>query len=103
MSIVLFTFLNLSPPCAARAARASSTGVLFAVIAIVVGAAGVVAVAEEVVVAGVVDAPGLTAAGSCAITALLINGRVSIKKYFFISNPPQPRTVIIESKTQSQV
>jgi hypothetical protein len=30
---MLFRFLNLSPPCAAKAARASSIGVLFAVIA----------------------------------------------------------------------
>src|SRR5260370_5757149 len=35
----LFRFLNLSPPCAANAARASSTGVLFAVIG---GGAGIV-------------------------------------------------------------
>src|SRR5712692_2397899 len=33
ISIMLFRFLNLSPPCAASAARASSSGVLFAVIA----------------------------------------------------------------------
>ncbi len=42
VSIVLFTFLNLSPPWAASAARASSNGVLFAVIA---GAAAIVFVA----------------------------------------------------------
>jgi len=40
-------FLNLSPPCAARAARASSSGVLFAVIA-----GGAVIVLVEVVGVG---------------------------------------------------
>src|SRR6266536_5420430 len=80
---MLFIFLNLSPPWAARAARASSIGVLFAVI--VTAAEGALAV----VVPAVVEAAGLTAAGSWAIAALVINERVRTRKYFFISNPPQ--------------
>src|SRR2546425_6259591 len=57
---MLLRFLNLSPPCAARAARASSRGVLVAVIA---GAALIVLV--ELV--GV----GFAAFGPWAITAVL--------------------------------
>src|SRR6266568_6927873 len=79
---MLFIFLNLSPPWAASAARASSIGVLFAVIVTAEDALAVV-------FAAVVEAAGLTAAGSWAIAALAIKERVRTRKYFFISNPPQ--------------
>src|SRR6266568_3988145 len=94
---MLFIFLNLSPPWAASAARASSIGVLFAVIVTAAEAA------LAVVVPAVVEAAGLTAAGSWAIAALVINERVRTRKYFFISNPPQIKVQSPRSKTKPQV
>src|SRR6266700_2176386 len=93
---MLFIFLNLSPPWAASAARASSIGVLFAVIVTAEDALAVV-------FAAVVEAAGLTAAGSWAIAALAIKERVRTRKYFFISNPPQIKVQSPRSKTKPQV
>src|SRR6266496_586335 len=71
--------------------------VLFAVIVTAAEAA------LAVVVPAVVEAAGLTAAGSWAIAALVINERVRTRKYFFISNPPQIKVQSPRSKTKPQV
>src|SRR6267154_2316704 len=75
ISIMLFRFLNLSPPCAASAARASSIGVVLAVIA---GGAGIVLVEAA---AAPLDFAEL---GSCAIAAELIRSRTSVGAYLFM-------------------
>src|SRR2546423_8323171 len=75
--VVLFRFLNLSPPIAAKAARASSTGVLLSVIA---GGAGIVLVTAA--------APfDLAASGVWANEGDMIRrNRISVKAHFFITD-----------------
>src|SRR6266853_3671774 len=73
---MLFRFLNLSPPCAASAARASSIGVVLAVIA---GGAGIVLV--EAAAAAPLDFADL---GSWAMAAELIRSRTSVGAYLFM-------------------
>src|SRR5882762_9424216 len=73
---MLFRFLNLSPPCAISAARASSIGVVLAVIA---GGAGIV-----------LDAAGaapldFAAPGPWAMAAELIRTRTSVGAYLFMA------------------
>src|SRR5712692_3055236 len=75
---MLFRFLNLSPPCAAKAARASSSGVLFGVIA---GGATIE------LVAGVFEGLGLTAPGVWASAAMQSrNKTTSVGAYLFIED-----------------
>src|SRR5258708_32934153 len=73
---MLFRFLNLSPPCAVSAARASSIGVVLAVIA---GGAGIVL---DAAVAAPLD---FTAPGPWAMAAELIRTRTSVGAYLFMA------------------
>src|SRR6266404_873444 len=76
ISIILFRFLNLSPPCAANAARASSIGVEAAVIT---GAAGI---AFDAAVAAPLD---FAASGPWATAAELIRSKTKSGAYLFIA------------------
>jgi hypothetical protein len=72
---MLFRFLNLSPPCAANAARASSIGVEAAVIT---GAAGI---AFDAAVAAPLD---FAASGTWAMAAELIRSKKRTGAYLFM-------------------
>src|SRR6266850_3135790 len=76
ISIMLFRFLNLSPPCAVSAARASSIGVVLAVMA---AGAGIVL---DAAVAAPLD---FAASGPWAIAAELISSRTSVGAYLFMA------------------
>src|SRR6185503_20470815 len=76
---MFFRFLNFSPPCAAKAARASSTGVVSAVIA---GGAGIVLA----VLLGEPLAAGAATVALCAkVTPAEMTKRKSDGASFFIS------------------
>src|ERR1700704_3976195 len=72
---MLFRFLNLSPPCAMSASRASSSGVVAAVMA---GGAAIVLVATAVPL-------DFVAPGPWAITAALNRSKTSVGVYFFMA------------------
>src|SRR6266536_2842502 len=80
--VVLLRFLNLSPPIAVKAARASSTGVLLSVIA---GGAGMVLVSLEVLPL-VLAASGVWANEGDMIRKNMI----SVRAYGFIADSLRP-------------
>src|SRR6266704_3498523 len=73
---MLLRFLNLSPPCAISAARASSIGVVLAVIA---GGAGIVV---DAAAAAPLD---FAASGRWAMAAKLIRSKTSVGANLFIA------------------